>query len=202
MLSNCYYGFKMDEIILIGAGGHCKSCIEVLENLNSFKISGVIDRDGSKETHFMNYPILGYDRDLIDLKNKYSYAHIAIGQFKNVNKRKELYINLKNLGFTLPSIIAKTAYVSKNSHIGEGTIVMHQAFINSGAIIGKNCIINTKSLIEHDVIVNDFCHIATGAIVNGGVKVGENSFIGSQSTTKQNIKISSNSFVKAGEISK
>ncbi len=31
------------QIILIGDGGHCKSCIEVIESTNEFSIAGVID---------------------------------------------------------------------------------------------------------------------------------------------------------------
>ena len=31
------------KIILIGAGGHCNSCIDVIESENKFKIAGLID---------------------------------------------------------------------------------------------------------------------------------------------------------------
>ena len=32
----------MKSIILIGNGGHCKSCIDVLENSSEFQIKGLI----------------------------------------------------------------------------------------------------------------------------------------------------------------
>ena len=34
----------MKQIILIGGGGHCKSCIDVIENGNKYKIRGIIDK--------------------------------------------------------------------------------------------------------------------------------------------------------------
>ena len=48
-------------------------------------------------------------------------------------------------------IISPISYVSENSRIDEGSIVMHNALINSHCNIGINCIINSKALIEHDV---------------------------------------------------
>ena len=35
----------MKEIILVGAGGHAKSCIDVIEKENKFKIICLIDKD-------------------------------------------------------------------------------------------------------------------------------------------------------------
>ena len=37
----------MKEIILIGAGGHAISCIDVIEESKKFKISGIVDNDKS-----------------------------------------------------------------------------------------------------------------------------------------------------------
>ena len=34
----------MKKIILIGAGGHCVSCIDVIEMQRKFKIVGLIDK--------------------------------------------------------------------------------------------------------------------------------------------------------------
>ena len=34
----------MNSIILLGSGGHCKSCIDVIEKSYSHKIKGIIDK--------------------------------------------------------------------------------------------------------------------------------------------------------------
>jgi FlaA1/EpsC-like NDP-sugar epimerase len=34
----------MKKIILIGGGGHSKSCIDVIENENKYKIVGIVDK--------------------------------------------------------------------------------------------------------------------------------------------------------------
>tara|TARA_B100000941_G_C28389116_1_gene491649 strand:+ start:257 stop:862 length:606 start_codon:yes stop_codon:yes gene_type:complete len=185
----------MKKIILIGAGGHCNSCIDVIELEKKYKIIGLVD--DKKKIKNLKYKILGNDKNLNFLLAKSKFAHISIGQIKNVKKREEIFLNLKKIGFKIPSIISPLAYVSPKAKIGEGTIVMHGAIINRGAVIGKNCIVNTKALIEHDAFVGNNCHVSTRSTLNGGVILGNNSFIGSHAILKQNIKVGKNCFVNA-----
>ena len=184
----------MKKIILVGGGGHCKSCIDVIENENKYKIIGIIDK---KKNFLLNYKVINQNylnKKLV--KNNYSF--VTVGHIKNYKVRVKLFNKLKDLGFKIPSIISPHAYVSKHAIIGQGTIVMHGVTINAGALIGKNCIINTNSLIEHDVVIGDHSHISTEATINGGVTIGEKVFIGSRSIIKDNISIGECSIVGAG----
>ena len=188
----------MREILLIGGGGHCKSCIDVIEQENRYKIAGIIDKKELVGQEILGYKVIGCDEDLPKLFKKYQNAIITVGQIKSNDLRMRLFNTLKDIGYKLPVIKSPLAYVSKYSSIGEGTIIMHQALINTNTKIGKNCIINTKALIEHDCIVEDNCHISTSAVINGGVIVKKNTFVGSNSTIKEYIKISG--FIKAGSL--
>ena len=185
----------MKKIILIGAGGHCNSCIDVIELEKKYKIVGLVDKKVKIKNQ--KYKILENDRNLKMLLSKSKFAHITLGQINNSKKREELFYNLKKIGYKFPSIISPLAYVSPKAKIGEGTIVMHGAIINRGAEIGKNSIINSKALVEHDAIVGNNCHLATRSTLNGGVFLGSNSFIGSHTVLKQNIKVGKNCFVNA-----
>ena len=189
------------KLILIGGGGHCKSCIDVIEQENKFIIAGIVDINTSI-SDLLGYPLLGHDDDLAKLKLHYDYALITIGQIKTPAIRIRLLDYAKSLGFKLPAIISPRAYVSKHAKIGNGTIVMHDALINAGAIVGDNCIINTKSLIEHDAVIENNCHISTGAIINGGVIVKQGSFVGSNAVTKESVDTKENDFIKAGSLFK
>ncbi len=189
------------SLILIGGGGHCKSCIDVIEQENKFLIAGIVDTNGSI-SELLGYPLLGNDDDLAKLKLNYDYALITIGQIKMPAIRIRLLDYAKSLGFKLPAIISPRAYVSKHAKIGNGTIIMHDALINAGVIVGDNCIINTKSLIEHDAVIENNCHISTGAIINGGAIIKQGSFVGSNATTKESIKTNEKDFIKAGSLFK
>ncbi len=187
----------MIEIILIGGGGHCVSCIDVIEMENRFKIAGIVDQNEKIGNKVLGYEIIGTDKDIPSLLKSYNYFHLTIGQIGKPDVRLKISSMFQGSSAIFPTLVSPLAYVSKHASIGAGTIVMHFAMINAGAHVGEHCIINSKSLIEHDAEVGDFCHVATGAIVNGGVKIGKESFLGSASVTKQSSIIPDNSFVKA-----
>jgi sugar O-acyltransferase (sialic acid O-acetyltransferase NeuD family) len=185
----------MKKIILIGGGGHCKSCMDVIENEKKYKIVGIVDKK-NKNFSLLNYSV--FPESYLDKKLvKNNHAFITVGQIKNYKIRVELFNKLRNLGFKIPFIVSPLAYISKHAIIGQGTIVMHGAIINAGAVIGNNCIINTNSLIEHDVKIGDHTHISTEATINGGVLIGDKVFIGSRSVIKNNITIGDCSIVGA-----
>lgn len=184
------------EIILVGGGGHCKSCIDVIEQRNTFRIAGIIDCPEKLHDKLLGYDVIGSDADLLNMTKKFKHFLITIGQISTPQKRRDLFDRIKRHGAKFPVIISPTAYVSPHATIGEGTIVMHQACINAGASIGANCIINSQALIEHDAVVADHCHISTGSILNGNVTIRTGTFLGSGSVCRENIRIGENSFIK------
>ena len=192
----------MEDIILIGGGGHCKACIDVIEMEAKYRIKGIVDVPEKLGTKVLGYTVIGNDSDIPNLTKVCNNFLITVGQIGNALIRIKLFNLLKENDAELPVIISPFAYVSKHTEVGEGTIVMHHALINAGAEIGANCIINNKALVEHDVIIGNNCHIFTGAIVNGGANIGANTFYGSGAVCKQYIDVAQNSFVKANSIVK
>ena len=188
----------MTPILLIGGGGHCRSCIDVIEAEGKYKIAGIVNQPGGNTDPVLGYEVLGDDGDLPELFKKYTIALITVGQIKSADLRVKLFQQLRSLGFELATIISPRAYVSKNACLGVGTIVMHDALVNTEARIGNNCILNTKSLVEHDAIVEDHCHISTGSIVNGGTVIREKTFVGSNTITKEYITVGKNSVIGGG----
>ena len=185
----------MAQIVLIGGGGHCKSVIDVIEQEGSFEIAGIVDKPELFGSSILGYPVIGSDLDLKNLAKKYRNAMITVGQIKSPLLRIKLYELANESGF-LPSVISPTAYMSKHSKIGNGSVVMHNATVNANVSIGDNCIINSKALIEHDCYVSNHCHISTNAIVNGNVKIESNCFIGSSATIRESITIKKNSLLE------
>ena len=190
----------MNKLIIIGCGGHARSCLDIIIDTKDYDISGFIidDEEFKHKNKFLDYPVLGNDSDLEVLYSRFQNAFIGIGQIKDPNPRLNLFTKLKKIGYKLPLITSLSAQISKNSSIEEGSIIMNQVLVNSRAFIGKNCIINNKALIEHDVTVHDNCHISTGAILNGDVTVGQNTFIGSGAVIKNGVSIGDNCIISAG----
>jgi sugar O-acyltransferase (sialic acid O-acetyltransferase NeuD family) len=191
---------KKPKIILVGAGGHCCSCIDIIEQTGKFTISGLIEKKNAARESVLNYSILGYDDELEKFREFIDYCLVTIGHIKSSKPRESIYQKLKALNFIFPVIVSKTAYVSKHAVIGEGTIIMHQAIVNAGAKVGNNCIINTHSIVEHDVVIKDHTHISTATVINGNVSIGSGCFIGSNATVVQGVKIPDDYFFRASQL--
>jgi len=192
----------MHKIVLVGGGGHCKSCIEVIESIRKFEIIGIIEKQDNKLKNVLGYKVIGNDNDLKQIKKIAQYAFVTIGQIKDSKPRIQTFDNLIKLNFSLPVIQSTNCVVSKHTKIGKGTILMRETQIGPNTSIGNNCIINNKVLIEHDCKIDNHCHISTGAILNGNVSIGHSSFVGSGVIISNNIKIGANVSIGAGVLVK
>lgn len=186
------------HLILIGAGGHARACIDVIEEAGIYKIAGLIGLANEVGSKQLGYEVIAIDSEMPALAKHYQFALIAVGQIHTAKNRIRLYSEVQNAGFKFPTVLSPFAHVSPHATIGHGTIVMHGAIVNAGARVGKNCILNSNSLIEHDVHVEDHCHISTGAILNGNTSIGAGAFIGSRAIIREGVSIGTNSLIGMG----
>lgn len=188
----------MNEILLLGGGGHAHACIDVIEGSQGYRIKGVVQskKDGSDPV--LGYPIIGRDEDVPKLLQSIPFALVTVGQIKTPIIRMRLYEFLKACGAKLPVIVSPRAYRSTRALVGEGSILMHASVVNAQARVGANCIVNSMALIEHDVVVGNHCHVATGARLNGGVRIGSGTFIGSGAILKEGVEVGEGSIIGAG----
>lgn len=190
------------KLVIIGAGGHAKSCLGVIESSNEFSIHGFIDPKLAPGTDLLGYPVLG-DNDLITELSKQDdvYFFIAVGQIGSPEIRVRLFEMLTGMNARIvPVIKAKSAFVSAHASVGAGSIVMHQAVVNTHAKVGNNTIVNNFALVEHDAVAGDHVHVSTGAIINGNCIIGDRVFIGSGATLVQGVNIAADVIIGAGAV--
>lgn len=176
-------------LLLLGAGGHARVCIDVIEQTGSFSILGLTGLPGEVGSRLLGHLVTGTDEDIGRLLGTVGRGVVTVGQIKTPEPRMRLFRLLEARDRVAAAIVSPRAYVSPHATIGEGSIVVHGAVVNAGARVGRNCIVNSQALIEHDAVVADHCHISTGAVLNSGVRVGEGSFVGSNSSVRQGIRI-------------
>lgn len=185
----------MEDIILIGFGGHAKSVADCIERQKEYRIIGYTELAEVQS----KYPYLGTDDVLKEYYCKgVKNVVICQGYLGKGNLRERIYGLVKDIGFNLPVIVDPSSIVSESSFVGEGTFVGKNAIINAEASIGKMCIINTNALIEHECQVGDFVHVAVGATICGQVKIGNRAFIGASATVIQCREIEEGKTVPAG----
>lgn len=188
------------DLILVGGGGHCKACIDVVETEGKYSIAGIVDIKEKVGQKTLGYNIIASDENLVSLSKKYNNFFITVGFIKNYKIRENKYKELKSKNINIPIIFSPKATVSGFSKINAGTIIMHGAIVNSDAEIGENCIINTGAIVEHEAIVGFNTHVSTSAVINGQCKIGDNCFIGSNSVILNNITICNKVIIGAGSV--
>lgn len=188
------------NIILLGGGGHCKSCIEVIESGRIYNITGFFDDDETQTLPDFPYPRLGDQSLLPDFVKPDTDFLVAIGQIKSALLRKRLFTLISQNKGSHATVISPFSIVSSRSSVGEGSIIHHQVIVNANSHIGKNAILNNKSLVEHDCVVGDHCHISTGTVLNGGCNIGNEVFVGSNSVLIQGVSVASRVVIGAGSV--
>jgi sugar O-acyltransferase (sialic acid O-acetyltransferase NeuD family) len=193
---------EAESILVVGAGGHALSCLDVIESQRKYRIIGLVGKVEEVGREVGCYRVFASDEALEECLKLSGNFLIGVGQIKTAETRKRLFEVILGLGGKFPVIVSSKAYVSPKAGVGPGTIVHHGAIVNAGARIGANCIINSGALVEHGATIGDHCHVATGALVNGNVEIGLESFVGSGAILKQGIKIGGHSVVGMGAVVK
>ena len=187
----------MDDIIIIGYGGHAKSVCDTIERAKIYHIIGYTDSYDKN----VEYSYLGNDDVLPRYFQKViKYVAMGIGYLGRGRQREKIYTDMKKVGFFFPVLIDPSAIIADTCSIGEGTFIGKNVTVNSETCIGKLCIINTGAIIEHDCTIGDFAHISVGTIICGGVKIARESFVGANATIIQNITIGEKTIVGAGAV--
>ncbi len=180
-------------VLILGGGGHARMCIDILRQMGTYRIHGIVDPNLEIGATVMGVPVLGNDDDLGRLrKQDIQLAVLGIGAPTEHQRRDELFRRLKGAGFSIPNLIHPSACIEPSASLGEGNQIMAHATVGSAVRIHDNSIVNSGSVVSHDSTLRDNVHIAPGAILAGGVRVGRNTLIGMGVTIYLGVEIGDN----------
>lgn len=185
-----------NDVVLVGAGGHAKVCIELLHDMGrrvGWCIGGPSDGD-----QCLGVPVLVGDDHLRSLREQgYRLAFVAIGANQ---VRAALGGAAQEAGYELVSAISPRAVVSPSASLGVGVAVMAGAVINAAAQIGSLSIVNTGATVDHDCELGQFVHVAPQAGIAGSVTVGDGAMLGIGSRVIPGVRIGAGATVGAGAV--
>lgn len=191
----------MREIILLGAGGHSKVLLDVL-NILELPVRGVCDPilyEKGKNI-WRGLKVLGNDKFLNSQDPKIITLVNGIG-LDNKN-RKAIYNKMRNLGFSFETLVHPFAWISDTVKLGQGVQIMAGVTVQADCAIGENSILNTGCKIDHDCRIGSHVHICPGTVLCGDVKIADLVFAGAGSTILPQVEVSFGRFIKAGSLIK
>ena len=184
----------MEDIVIIGFGGHAKSVADSIVSDGKYNIAGYTD----VEDRGCNYHYFGTDDALMDcFKCGIHNAVLGVGYLGESSIRDIAVRKAKEIGFEFPVISDPSATVALDVTVGEGSFIGKNAVVNAESKVGRYCIINTGAIIEHECIVDDYSHVSVGTILCGKVSVGHHTMVGAGTTIIQCRKIGSNCLIGA-----
>lgn len=181
---------QQTKVYLLGASGHGKVILEILE-ANNVVINGIFD-DNPALKQLLDYEVLGSFNPA--LVGEHDSLIISIGN-NAIRKKKAEELKLHYVNAIHPS-----AAVSRRAKIGSGNVIMSGVSINSDCLIGNHAIINTNCSVDHDCVLEDYVHISPNAALAGNVRVGEGTHVGIGACVKQGINIGRWATIGAGAV--
>lgn len=190
------------KVIGIGAGGHAKVVIDILQQSGEHRILGLIDADPSKHAStLMDLPVLGDDSLLYRWTELGAEAvFIGVGPAPRNTVRINLWRQLRDRRIPIVSAIHPRATIAPCARLGTGLTVMAHAVINPSSTLGDDVVINTGAIVEHDCAIGAHVHIAPGARLAGGVRIGAGAFIGLGAIVLPGVEIGPDAIVGAGAV--
>ena len=185
---------------MLGGGGHASACLDVIVAQGEFDVVGLLDPNLESGSFRHGVRVLGGDEAMSSLRLTCSNAFVALGQIKDSSPRRRAFQVIRELDFSLPTIVAPSAHIAMAAKLDVGCIAMHQVLVGTGSSIGEMTILNNGAHIEHGCSVGKFVHVSTGAIVNGDCVIEDDCFLGSGSVIHEGVKIGPRSVISAGAV--
>ena len=187
----------MDEVVVIGGGGHAKVLISVLQKMGE-SLRGYVDPVDRGAV--LGIPCLGGDDVLKDLAGESLRLALGIGVMAVESPRRALVAAAQDAGFEFITAVSPDACVHDSDRFGSGSMVFAGAVIQPAVTVGRFAIVNTRSSIDHDCEIGDFAHVAPGATLGGGVRVGENSLVGIGAVVNPSVTIGRDCCIGSGAV--
>ena len=184
----------MEKLLIVGAGGLGRM---TLEQAKTEYVCFFVDDAYVIGDLICDTPIVGNLSDLKKLRIDYNYLICGIG---NNKLREEIIDKALSLGYAIPNVICKTAYISDYAKIGYGNIILQNVCIQNGAKLGNGIVIAANSEIHHDCEIGDFSLIYSCSVIRTYAKIGKRVKIGSTVSISNDVIIADDSVVENGEV--
>lgn len=186
------------NVILMGAGGHARVCLEALQDDERNVIVGALSHDGSGIAD-LGIEMLGREIDLVDVMSRLGIdaAFVAVGD--NV-ARQRVAQRCLDAGLVLTTAVSRYAMLSRTATIGAGAAILPGAVVNAATTIGEGTIVNTNASVDHDGSVGQYVHIAPGVAIGGTVTIGDLAMIGTGARVLPGLTVGERATVGAGAV--
>lgn len=186
----------MRKLIIIGAGGHGRCCLDIAREMNVYDEILLAD-DGSVGQKVNGLQVFGKVEDVFQFAREDYEVFVAIG---NNGIRKDLMLQLKEKGYSFANLISPRSCISEYAVLGRGCVIYPNVVIESNVKIGDGCIATSNASINHDVIMGDFCLLYSNSVIRPNVILEDLVRVGSGCVISFGTKVNAQSDISDGSL--
>lgn len=191
---------SLTRVLVIGAGGHARVCIEALLDAPDCVVVGCVSKNGeSIQEPFAGVAVVGADENLGDLIIDLAVTHAFIAVTNN-RVRAAMLRRCVDLGVPIANAVSRGAHVSRSATVGHGVLLAAGAVVNTSARLGAGVIVNTNASVGHDCIIGEAAHIAPGVAMGGNVMIGQQVLVGIGARIVPSTSIGEGAIIGAGSV--
>ena len=161
----------MRELVIVGAGGHGRETLDIVEAINAVKptwaFAGFVD-DGeiiADRLERRDASLPGTTEILADTD-----LHYVVG-IGSPAVRAKLDEQLTAWGRIAATLIHPAATVASDNRIGDGVLLAAGARVTTNVTLGRHVHLNVNAVVSHDCVVGDYTTLSPGSLVNGDVQI-------------------------------
>jgi sugar O-acyltransferase (sialic acid O-acetyltransferase NeuD family) len=191
----------MKRVIIVGAGGHSKVLIDIIQKEAKYELVGLIDDYFEVGSKIIGLEIIGTMKNFDEVIkiNDIQGGIIALGD----NYKRSVYEkNIETIcpDFNFINCIHPSAIIGENVVLGYGNTITAGSIINPKSTVENHCLINTNSSLDHDCLMSNYSSLAPNVTTGGNVKIGEYSAIGIGTNVFHKITIGKNCIIGGGSL--
>jgi sugar O-acyltransferase (sialic acid O-acetyltransferase NeuD family) len=185
----------LKDLYIFPFNGNAIEAVDCIDN-KQYNFKGFIDDDPEKQKQSF-YGFKVFNRSVLE-KLSHSKVLVVPGNPTNFHIRAKIISGLGLQEKQYPTVVHKTARVSRFATIGYNCLIMAGVVITSKAVIGNHVCILPNTVIHHDTQVGDYTLIGSNVTVAGNTVIGRNCYLGSCSSVINNIHVGGGSILGIG----
>jgi sugar O-acyltransferase (sialic acid O-acetyltransferase NeuD family) len=197
------------RLAIVGAGGHGREVLDVVEAANA--------AGASPKTDFLGFVADRADPDVLarrGVRHLGTVDDLVAGRIAELAEPAALVLAVgdptsraqlaRQLGATAhrwaPALVHPSASIGGDVELGAGTVVAAGARVTTNVRVGEHVQVNVNAVVSHDCRVGDHATLSPGSLVNGSVTLGEGAFLGTGAVVTPGHRVGAWAIVGAGAV--
>ncbi len=187
-------------LVLVGAGGHGRELLDIVEAINAsvarWQILGFVSDHAVDDAAIgrRGLAVLGPVSLLDELEASYV---LAIGDGR---VRRSVEACIDGATHRPVTLVHPAGTVAPSADPGEGLVVAAGASVGADARLGRHVHLNANATVAAGAEVGDYVTVSPGALVSGDATVGKGAFIGIGASVLEGAVVAPEAMVGAGAV--